>query len=148
MIGPKVKKWTTPADERRGRDAVKERDGGRCVRCCRVFPALNHDHRKNRSQGGDWSPANGQSLCGSGTTGCHGWVTSHPKKACDAGYAVPGWADPKEYPARRWVPTGYGTYVAVWVLYFDAPDGSGAWWRVIGDHEANDRLDGFVKEGV
>ena len=33
-------------------------------------------------------------LCGSGTTGCHGHITSHPKLAREQGWSVPSWADP------------------------------------------------------
>jgi hypothetical protein len=80
-------------------------EGGVCMKCRRVDPSYgaNWDHRKNRSQGGAWEPTNGQLLCGFGTTGYHGWKTSHPEEALCEGYAVPSWADPTEYPARRWI---------------------------------------------
>ena len=35
------------------------------------------------------SPANLVVLCGSGTTGCHGWVESHRAEARELGYLVP-----------------------------------------------------------
>ena len=120
------------------REVVGYRDEGVCVNCRRVDPVfgVNWDHRKNRSQGGTWEPANGQLLCGSGTTGCHGYFTSHPQEAFATGYAVPGWAEPTEYPARRWV---YGGYVLkqVWVLY----DNAGQWTQ-IDDDEAQARIEG------
>lgn len=121
MIGPKTPKQT-PADERRARAAVKERDQGLCVRCGR--PGNNWDHRKNRSQGGRWEATNGQTLCGSGTTGCHGWRTQNPAPALLEGFAVPSWERPELWPAWRFD-------VQSWVLYFDAPDEDGRWWREI-----------------
>lgn len=138
MIGPKQEKQLSAAAERRGRNIVKKRDRGVCVKCRRVDPVwgVNHDHRLNRSQGGDWSPANGQLLCGSGTTGCHGWVTTNPEVACAEGWAVPGWADPATYPGRRWVRTRFGTLVLVWVLYRD--DGT---WAQITDSDARRRIE-------
>lgn len=120
------------------REIVGYRDEGVCVKCRRVDPffGANWDHRKNRSQGGAWEPANGQLLCGSGTTGCHGWKTSHPEDARREGYAVPGHADPTEYPARRWAWVGY-VLQPVWVLY----DNAGG-WREITDAEAEARIEG------
>lgn len=116
-MGPRLMKQTA-RDERTARTQVTERDGGLCVRCLRGDPT-NFDHRKNRSQGGLWSASNGQLLCGSGTTGCHGWVTVHPHQAIIDGWAVPGWADPAEYPAARWFPTPLNTLRKGWVLLDD-----------------------------
>lgn len=121
MIGPKLPKQTA-ADERRARAAVKERDQGICVRCGR--PGNNWDHRKNRSQGGRWEASNGQTLCGSGTTGCHGWRTLNPAAAVLEGFAVPGWGRPEWWPAYR-------ADVRSWVLYVDVPDSFGRWWTEI-----------------
>jgi hypothetical protein len=139
MIGPKVHKWSSRADESTGREIVMLRDKGVCVRCRRVDPVfgVNHDHRKNRSQGGDWAPSNGQLMCGSGTTGCHGFVTSHPKAALAEGYAVPSWGDPAEWPARRWIKTDNGTVREGWVLYDD--DGT---YEEITEAEAMERMQG------
>jgi hypothetical protein len=133
MIGPKVPRQTS-GDERRAREVVRGRDDGRCVRCRRHGPA-NWDHRKNASQGGLWAPSNGQLLCGSGTTGCHGWKTSNPAEAIAEGWAVPGWADPLVWPARRWVATSLGTLKKVWVLYDDRGG-----FKQITDDEAARRL--------
>lgn len=124
VIGPKEPKQTS-ADERWARAAVKERDQGMCVRCGR--PGGNFDHRVNRSQGGRWAASNGQTLCGSGTTGCHGWVTNHPASAIQDGFAVPGYAHPEVWPAYR-IHVG-------WVVYFDDPV-DGAWWRQITESTA------------
>lgn len=111
MIGPKAPK-PTPVEERQARAAVKGRDGGRCVRCGGL--ANNFDHRRNSSQGGQIVASNGQLLCGTGTTGCHGWKTSHPAEAIATGYAVPGYADPAFWPAAR----SFGD-VTEWCLYTD-----------------------------
>lgn len=118
MIAPKQPKQT-PADERRARRIVIVGDGGVCVKCHRSHPVhgVNWDHRKNKGQGGLWAASNGQLLCGSGTTGCHGWKTQNPAEASAEGWAVPGWADPLTYPGRRWLPSGLGTLRLAWVLY-------------------------------
>jgi hypothetical protein len=73
-------------DERSTRAAVPNRSGGRCEMCGQR--ATNMHHRKNRSQGGRWSPANILHLCGSGVVGCHGYFTSHPSVAYLMGVSV------------------------------------------------------------
>lgn len=93
---------------------VWQRDGGACVRCGRQDEALSWDHRQNRSQGGMWAASNGQLLCGTGTTGCHGWKTENPQEARTSGFAVPGWARPWEWPAYRQTALG-----GRWCLYGD-----------------------------
>ncbi len=125
MIGPRPVKQTA-RDERRARAGVKERDKGLCVRC--GWPGSNWDHRKNRSQGGRWDVSNGQTLCGSGTTCCHGWVTSHPALAMLQGFAVPSYARPELWPAWR--------HDVGWVLYFDSSIG-GKWWQEISQATAD-----------
>lgn len=59
---------------------------------------MNFQHRKNKSQGGLWLPSNGIDVCGSGTTGCHGWIHANPTAAVEKGWTVPSWADPAEVP--------------------------------------------------
>lgn len=130
MIEPKLPKQTA-ADERRARAAVKERDQGMCVRC--GGPGTNWDHRKNRSQGGRWEASNGQTLCGSGTTGCHGFVTLNPAAAVLEGFTVPSWARPELWPAWR--------HDVGWVLYFDAPV-DGCWWSPISQATADLLMNG------
>lgn len=78
---------------------IIERDQGRCVRCGahvvhleRGFAWSIH-HRRPRGAGGTtlrWVSlaANGVTLCGSGTTGCHGWVERERTKAFDLGLLV------------------------------------------------------------
>lgn len=106
---------------------VTERDNNICQRCLRDCGTgvTSRDHRKNRSQGGLTTPSNLQVLGGTGTTGCHGWVTEHPFAAVRDGWTVPGWGDPKKWPARRWQRTLTGTLTLGWCLYDD--DGNVAW---------------------
>lgn len=48
------------------------------------------------------SPVNIIELCGSGTTGCHGWVHQHVKEAERLGLIVPLGIDPLSTPVRDW----------------------------------------------
>jgi hypothetical protein len=136
MIQPKVAK-PSKVDEARAYDQATFRDLGVCVRCRRVDPVwgVNRDHRKGRGVGGLTVVENLQLLCGSGTTGCHGWRTSRQADAIAEGYAVPGYADPAEWPARRWVATGIGTVRHIWVLY--RHDGT---WDEITEQDALRRM--------
>jgi hypothetical protein len=75
------------------------RDAGCCARCGRAVSGVRGrdwslHHRRPRGAGGSslvWVnlPANLLILCGSGTTGCHGWVESHRDAARRAGFLVP-----------------------------------------------------------
>jgi hypothetical protein len=67
------------------RRLVYARSGGVCE-ICDQRPGTNWHHR--RSAGRIWTPENGLHLCGSGTTGCHGWVTSHPSVSRQLGWMV------------------------------------------------------------
>lgn len=78
---------------------VIERDRGACARCGRDVTHLERGrawsihHRRPRGAGGTslaWVnlPANLVVLCGSGTTGCHGWVERERTKAFDLGLLV------------------------------------------------------------
>jgi hypothetical protein len=89
---------TVPASIAR---AVDDRDGERCVRCgvsLKLVSGSRH-HRQRRAVGGH-TPSNLILLCGSGTTGCHGWVHSHPDDSRADGYIVPanGRARPRLIP--------------------------------------------------
>lgn len=74
---------------------VHLRDAGRCVRCLAV--GANTHHREPRGMGGRRDPAELDRinnveyllwLCGSGTTGCHGWVESNRRLARAQGYLL------------------------------------------------------------
>lgn len=93
---------------------IIQRDGGRCFRCGEVQhgergAAWSIHHRRPRGAGGSsmqWVnlPSNGATLCGTGTTGCHGWVESNRFKARELGYLVPvnGVLRPCEVAILRW----------------------------------------------
>lgn len=85
---------------------VRERDGHVCVRCGRP-DGLTTQHRVGRGMGGTrqmWvnQPANLITLCGSGTTGCHGWVEANPWEAMRLGLSVSRYADPQTVPVHTW----------------------------------------------
>ena len=84
---------------------VADRDRWRCVRCGRDLSdgSGNIQHRRARGMGGTHDPVvNAASnlivLCGSGVTGCHGWVETHREEARRHGWAVPQWAHPESVP--------------------------------------------------
>ena len=101
---------TGPTDAQRA--LVFARDHGRCARCGIDLTAgtvgYNDHHRQGRGMGGRQgeareranSPANRLTLCGSGTTLCHGWVTEHPAEAERDGMVVRrgGALDPARVP--------------------------------------------------
>ena len=78
---------------------IVARDLGCCARCGAHVAHLERGfawsihHRRPRGMGGagaDWinEAANGLALCGSGTTGCHGWVEQHRDEAVAQGYLI------------------------------------------------------------
>lgn len=77
---------------------VTARCGGRCERCGGIGRSFHH--RKKVSQGGEWCPSNIVRLCGSGTTGCHGWVEHEPNAAEAEGWHVRPWGCPEEIPVK------------------------------------------------
>lgn len=89
------------------RERVHSRDGRFCARCDRSivdYPASIH-HRFPRRMGGTKNPLSNDlrnlvTLCGSGTTGCHGWVESHRAEAVSQGWLIHGYADLDE-PMQR-----------------------------------------------
>lgn len=91
------------------RTALHERAHG-CCEVCGSTGATNAHHRINQSQGGPDTLGNLMLVCGSGTTGCHGWITVNPMEAARLGYTVTGQriskrsgADsPTDVPVLRW----------------------------------------------
>lgn len=69
---PYITEWT----EALTRDHVQGRSMGWCEWCGKEHGTDMH-HRRNRSQGGEWHPANIVHLC----RDCHRWVTNNPKDA-------------------------------------------------------------------
>lgn len=75
------------------RSALRRRADDCCEKCGLRY-ANNAHHRKNLSQGGEDTLSNLMLLCGSGTTGCHGWITEHPKESYREGWSVRRGDDP------------------------------------------------------
>lgn len=82
------------------RRAFFERERERCFRCRRPLRfeergmGWSAHHRRPRGAGGTSDPrvgsiANCLILCGSGTTGCHGWVETYRAMGRDYGYLIP-----------------------------------------------------------
>lgn len=78
---------------------VWERDNGSCLRCGRGLRFEGRGvewslhHRAPRGMGGTrqpWinKPGNLVTLCGSGVTGCHGWVEANRGQATEQGWLV------------------------------------------------------------
>lgn len=92
-------------------DLVDERDGRRCVICGRSLYGIgmSRHHRMLRSHAPEnikHTVQNLMDLCGSGTTGCHGWTHAHPSEAYANGWMVHSWDDPLSIPVktyRGWV---------------------------------------------
>jgi len=126
----------TPQSEREKKEAyelVTLRDA-ECVRCRRGVP--NRHHRQGRDPFNS-TPANLILLCGSGTTGCHGWAHSHPVEARQHGIIVPSWADPAEVPILLWRKVDGIIMRRAWALL--PHDGSDPVW--IGPREAGERME-------
>jgi hypothetical protein len=113
VIGPKTRK-PTPAEEKQAYAISAGRDDLTCQKCLRWCGAPQQDHRQNR-QPGNTVASNLQTL----GLMCHQWKSEHPRDALDEGWAVPRWADPAQWPARRWFRTPNGTVRAGWCLYDD-----------------------------
>ena len=85
------------------RAAIQDRDVCCCVRCghyCLNEPHSVH-HRQVKGMGGSKHrdhPANLIVLCGTGTTGCHGYVHAHPTVSYRLGYLVRSTTRPESAP--------------------------------------------------
>lgn len=85
------------------RQIIVARAGECCERCGLHARGGSIHHRRPRGMGGTKDPAaataaNGVLLCGSGTTGCHGWVESHRAEALAQGWLVRQGVDPAIVP--------------------------------------------------
>ena len=133
MIQPKVAK-PTAAEERDAYELVTLRDLDTCQRCRRDCGPIARDHRQNRQHGN--TVVSNLNCLG---LRCHIWKTEHPAQALADGWAVPRYAKPSEWPARRWILTELGVLELCWVLY----DDEGTWERIT-DSEAADRMSGLI----
>ena len=77
------------------RNLVLTRGNYRCEHCHEdfLYSGVSVHHRRPRMMGGSKNellhlPANLIALCGSGTTGCHGWVESNRTKAREMGLLI------------------------------------------------------------
>ena len=85
---------------RQVRGAVIVRDGFACRRCgvdVSRSPSSVH-HRLPRRMGGTRDPRSNDLrnlvlVCGSGTTGCHGWIESHRTEAYEQGWLIRSYDD-------------------------------------------------------
>jgi hypothetical protein len=64
------------------------RDNFSCVRCGHWIRENGSRHHRQRRQVGGHTYGNVILLCGSGTTGCHGYVHAHPADARAHGWIV------------------------------------------------------------
>jgi hypothetical protein len=89
--------------EYRTRLIVNARSDGLCERCGN--PGHSIHHRKNRSQGGPWTPQNCVRLCGigGGDPRCHGWVGDNRYAAEAEGYVVLRDHDPALISITHWL---------------------------------------------
>ena len=84
------------------RTTVQRRDQ-RCVRCGANGGNFHHRRRRKEDDEHTHCPCNGILLCGSGTTGCHGWAHSHPKAARELGLIVSAFvAEPSTIPVKTY----------------------------------------------
>jgi hypothetical protein len=78
---------------------IDKREQQRCARCgVVIWNNGSRHHRKFKSRRGGDEVSNGLLLCGSGTTGCHGWVHAHSLAARFDGFAVGEHEDPRAIP--------------------------------------------------
>jgi len=84
------------------RKVVPVRSAGMCEICGRQ-PGQSLHHRKPRSQGGKWHPANIVHLCGDGVAGCHGRVTDTRTEYYGRGWLVHRDDEPAAMPFEHWL---------------------------------------------
>lgn len=102
---------TTPASTgptQTQRSDLHRKHKGRCVICAAVLEpgAYSDHHRAGRGMGGRKGAARADSnlpgrrlpLCGSGTTGCHGWVTDPPAGVTREHLEACGWVVRRSHP--------------------------------------------------
>lgn len=73
------------------RAEVFERSQGRCeaqIEGVCAGRGTNAHHKHMSGQGGPDTPENLLWVCGSGTTGCHGWIHANPREAVELGLLV------------------------------------------------------------
>lgn len=99
---------------------VDARDDYRCIRCgMSLYVTDGSRHHRMRRRDGGHRASNLILLCGSGTTGCHGWAHNHPEAARAEGIIVPanGRALPELIPVLTW-----WLFSRVWMMLHDSGD--------------------------
>jgi hypothetical protein len=108
------------------RVTVENRANGLCERCGGNLygKAASIHHRRPRRMGGTTDPAvntasNLMVICGSGVTGCHGWIESNRTQAYAEGWLLHSGQNPEAIPARIHglgfrLLTPEGGYKALW----------------------------------
>ncbi len=91
------------------KQVVRRRSGGMCERCG-VERATNLHHRRARGMGGTRRAVHTAEwllhLCGTGTTGCHGYIEAHPQISYAKGWKLRGTrpaTTPVQLYAHGWV---------------------------------------------
>jgi len=103
-------------------DAAVQRDGPRCRRCGKDLhgQSASKHHRKlkgRKTPVREWDLVeNIVVLCGSGTTGCHGWAHHNRTEAAATGWVVASWDTPADVAlvdtrGQRFTLTPEGTVV-------------------------------------
>jgi hypothetical protein len=81
---------------------IDARDRQTCVKCgVIIWVGASRHHRKFKSRRGGDEVSNAVLLCGSGTTGCHGWVHANPVSARMLGLALASGEDPRLVPVKH-----------------------------------------------
>lgn len=93
-------------------DLVLDRDHHSCVVCANSLHGVRGrdwsvHHRDPRGMGGTSRsevnlPSNLLVVCGSGTTGCHGWIEARRSEAEEMGLLLRGNEKPTEVPVATW----------------------------------------------
>ncbi len=93
------------------RESCLRRDKYKCVICgrpligCVTGYSIHHRHMRSHNWDGINSPSNLISVCGSGTTGCHGRIHANPEDAYNHGWLLHAW---EEQPAEVPLSTYFG----------------------------------------
>lgn len=97
---PKPRRASGSRPPKTVRDLVWTRDDAACVRCGLNVSGRPHSihHRVLRGQGGSHTPDNLITLCGIGSTLCHGWVHENRAEARDNGWILYPGDNPAEMP--------------------------------------------------
>jgi hypothetical protein len=94
-------------DEELARNIVRLRAGGRCEAAipdvCKGTHDTTHHRRKRRYSDTRWVASNLLAVCGSGTTGCHGYIEARPQWSQEQGYWLLEGEDPRKVSVHmRW----------------------------------------------